>query len=110
MSKPNDLHLIFHSRIVMVQWVDDTTARARAFGARNVRLTVTEMMTKEEAIARITMSATYGGEGVPFGEGIVLDEEAREKVIQALRGEAPPCTCEVCAGDAPTLIKLGPST
>ncbi len=85
--KPNDLHLHIHNFLVMVQWADDRTTQVLG-GDRQVLLTVSSR--GDEPITTTTELR---------GESVGLNAEQRERVIQALQGNAPPCTCFVCNGE-----------
>lgn len=82
--KPNDLHLHIDNFLVMVQWADDVTTRVLG-GDRLVLLTVSS----RDEEAQTTTSKLHGA-------SINLNDEQRKRVIQALQGDAPPCTCFVC--------------
>src|SRR5262249_48758537 len=91
--KPNDLHLHIHNFLVMVQWADDRTTQVLG-GERQVLLTVSARGDEPTTTTTELLSASVG-----------LNAEQRRRVIEALEGNAPPCTCFVCKGDG--RIKLG---
>jgi hypothetical protein len=80
--RPNDLHMCIQDRyMVLVQWGNPPD--------KDVTLLIVFSMNPEGR------SIPDDG-GVFRGESVSLDAVQRERVIAALRGEAPPCDCVVC--------------
>lgn len=77
-KKPNDLHMHIGESLVMVQW-----------GLPNGPY---------ENVAMLTAVTFRNRE--PHGGSINLSTSEREKLIEALQGKAPPCSCRVCIDDA----------
>lgn len=81
--KPNDMHMYIEDSLVMVQWGEGPF----------------------KDIALLTTSTIDYENGRLRGGSVNLDADQRGKIIQALRGDAPPCTCRVCVQGGP---RIGP--
>ena len=77
----NDLHVHLGSYLVMVQWGHY----------------------EGEDLALLTVSSVDSLTGKVRGESASLDKETARRVAVALNGDAPPCSCRVCASGGPRI-------